>query len=107
MKRRTFLGGLAATAAGLTITDLRFAAERAPIEESHFPNRLYQFIWRNWELVNLDRMALVARTTPAKLGEIGRSLGLPEKPRLSPDQLQRIYITAIRQNWHLLPNADT
>ena len=105
MKRRTFLAGLATAAAGLTIPDLRSAA-RAPIEEPHFPNRLYQLVWRNWELANLDRLALVARTTPAKLDEIGRSLGLPEKPRLSSDQLQRIYITVIRQNWHLLPNEQ-
>ena len=49
---------------------------------------------------------MVARTTPAELGQIGRSLGLPEKPRLSSDQLQRIYITVIRQNWHLLPNEQ-
>ena len=34
---------------------------------------------------------------------MGRSLGLPLKPRLSPDQLRRIYVTVIRQNWHLLP----
>ena len=106
MKRRTFLGGLATAAAGLTIPDLRFAAARSPIEEPHFPNRLYQFIWRNWELANLDRMALVVQTIPAKLGQMGRSLGLPEKPQLSSNQQQRIYITVIRQNWHLLPNEQ-
>lgn len=106
MKRRTFLAGLATTAAGLTLSDGGLGLSRAPIEESHFPSRLYQFIWRNWELANLDRMAQVLRTTPEKVEEIGRSVGLPEKPRLSSDQLQRIYITVIRQNWHLLPTEQ-
>src|SRR5437763_14844801 len=76
------------------------------IPEPHFPNRLYQFVWRNWELANLDRMAKVVRTTPERVGEVGRSMGLPEKPRLSSDQLRRIYITVIRQNWHLLPTEQ-
>jgi len=103
MKRRIFLAGLA-TAAGFPLPKLSAAASTAPIEEPHFPNRLYQFVWRNWELANLDRMARVVRTTPQKLDEIGRSMGFPKKPPLSADQLHRIYITVIRQNWHLLPN---
>lgn len=106
MKRRTFLGGLATAAAGLALPELGVAAARPPLEEPHFPSRLYQFVWRNWELANLDRMAQVLQATEAKVGAIGRSLGLPEKPRLSSDQLRRIYITVIRQNWHLLPNEQ-
>jgi hypothetical protein len=79
------------------------AATPDPILEPHFPSRLHQFVWRNWEIVNLDRMALVMRTQPAALREIGKSMGLPAKPQLTPNQLRRIYITVIRQNWHLLP----
>jgi hypothetical protein len=74
-----------------------------PIPEPHFPSRLYQFVWRNWELANLDRMALVAHTDPGALARLGESMGLPPKPRLTSGQLRRIYITVIRQNWHLLP----
>jgi hypothetical protein len=36
--------------------------------------------------------------------EIGASMGLPTKPHLTEDQLRRIYITVIRQNWHVLPD---
>src|SRR5687768_12905833 len=74
----------------------------APIPEPHFPDRLHLFVWRNWELANADRMAQVLGTTEEKVREIGASLGLPPKPRLTPDQLRRIYITVIRQNWHVL-----
>lgn len=75
----------------------------APIPEPHFPDRLHLFVWRNWELANLDTMARVLRTRPENVLEIGASMGLPAKPRLREDQLRRIYITVIRQNWHLLP----
>jgi len=77
-----------------------------PTSEPHFPSRLYQFVWRNWELANLDRMAEVLHTTPDKILRLGRSMGLPPKPTLRADQLRRIYITTIRQNWHLLSDAQ-
>jgi hypothetical protein len=74
-----------------------------PLAEPHFPDRLHLFVWRNWELTNLDRMAEVLRTTPDAVLEIGDSMGLPPKPLLTEDQRRRIYITVIRQNWHILP----
>jgi hypothetical protein len=73
-----------------------------PIAEPHFPDRLHLFVWRNWELANVDRMAQVLATTQEKVLEIGSSMGLPAKLRLSADQLRRIYVTVIRQNWHIL-----
>jgi hypothetical protein len=73
-----------------------------PIAEPHFPDRLHLFVWRNWELANVDRMAQVLATTQEKVLEIGSSMGLPAKPRLSADQLRRVYVTVIRQNWHIL-----
>src|SRR5258705_612257 len=73
------------------------------VPEALFPNRLNQFVWRNWELANLDRMALVARARPQALRDLGKSMGLPAKPQLSADRLRRIYITVICQNWRLLP----
>ena len=33
-------------------------------------------------------------------------MGLPAKRQLSDDFLRRIYITVIRQNWHLLPEEQ-
>lgn len=78
-------------------------AAAAPISEPHFPSRLHQFVWRNWELANLDRMARILGARQQDLASIGASMGLPAKRLLSKDQLSRIYITVIRQNWHLLP----
>lgn len=80
--------------------------EPAPIPEPHFPDRVHLFIWRNWELANTDRLAAVLGTTPENVLQAGASMGLPEKRALTEDQLRRIYITVIRQNWHVLPDAQ-
>jgi hypothetical protein len=100
MNRRTFLASTAVSAAAPDLLPQSTPA----LSEPHFPSRLHQFIWRNWELVSLDSMAAVVKGDAAKLRSIGESMGLPPKPQLTSDQLRRIYITVIRQNWHLLPN---
>ncbi len=83
------------------------AAQTAPpptaIPEPHFPSRLHLFVWRNWEIANLDRMAATAGARPQEIEEIGRSMGLPAKRAMTSDQLRRLYVTVIRQNWHVLP----
>jgi hypothetical protein len=73
------------------------------IQFKYFPDRLHAFVWRNWELVSLERMAEVLETTPENVRKIGRSMGLP--PHITPptEYQQRGYITIIRRNWHLLP----
>lgn len=77
-----------------------------PIPEPHFASRLQEFVWRNWDLANTERMAGVLRTTPENILAMGAAMGLPRKPTLTPDQLRRIYVTTIRQNWHLLPDEQ-
>ena len=77
--------------------------EAVATPELHFPDRLHQFVWRNWELANADRMAQVAGCRREDILAVGRSMGLPPKPELSGDQLRRIYVTVVRQNWHSLP----
>lgn len=100
MNRRQFL--LAAPAAWAETS----LAAPVPIAEPHFPSRLYQYVWRNWELANASRMAEVIAARERDVLELGSSLGLPPKRRLRQDQLRRLYITVIRQNWHLLPEQQ-
>ena len=102
MRRRSFIAGAAISAAAPRL----WSQGPSPLAEPHFPTRLHQFIWRNWELANLDVMAAVVNGESSKLGAIGTSMGLPPKPQLTKEQLRRIYITVIRQNWHLLPNEQ-
>jgi hypothetical protein len=75
----------------------------APIEFKHFPDRLHAFVWRNWEMVSLQRMAEVLGTTPDKVSVLGASMGLPPHRTPPAEYQQRGYITIIRRNWHLLP----
>ena len=99
--RRGFLGSLAGPMLARPLAAQTAGGAPEPLVEQHFPSRLHQFVWRNWEITNLDRMASVAGASQDQIGAIGRSMGLPDKPLLTGDQLSRIYITVIRQNWHL------
>ena len=77
-----------------------------PLGFPHFPDRLHAFVWRNWQLVPLERLAQVAGARPADLLRIGRAMGLAKPPRITADQQRRSYITVIKQNWHLLPYSQ-
>ena len=74
-----------------------------PVAAPHFPDILHTFVWRNWTLVPVERMAETVMATPDQILEIGRSMGLPDPEPIPHDQWQRSYITIIRRNWHLLP----
>ncbi len=74
-----------------------------PVEYKHFPNRLTAFVWRNWPLVEAERLAKVLHTTPENVRMIAESMGLPDQHPIAERDKNRIYITLLRRNWHLLP----
>jgi hypothetical protein len=61
-----------------------------PIPEPHFPSRLYQFVWRNWELANTLQMAKVIKTSQQNVLELGYAMGIPKKRerRLDPSRIE-------------------
>lgn len=69
----------------------------------HFPDTLHAVVWRNWGLVPSAHLAQVLGTSPEKVRELARSMGLPESLDGAEDLRKRGYITLIRRNWHLLP----
>jgi hypothetical protein len=75
----------------------------APIVAGHFPGRVHAFVWRNWESVELPRMAEVLGTSAENVERLGRSMGLPPHRPLSEHMKGRGYVSVIRRNWHLLP----
>jgi hypothetical protein len=75
----------------------------AALEFTHFPDRLHAFVWRNWGLVEPDRLAKVLGTSPENVEALAASMGLPARPAVEPEWRTRGYITVIRRNWHLLP----
>ncbi len=72
------------------------------LEFSHFPSRMHTFIWRNWPVVEADRLAKVLNTSTENIHAVAESLGLPPQQPIDPKHNNRIYITLIRRNWHLL-----
>lgn len=123
MKRREFLRAAALTGGTLVWSDWAAGARAAqavaaaqasaasvlppgptppPLAFPHFPGRLHAFVWRNWPLVPIERMAQVLGATVPEIAALGERMGLGRPPRISPDQQRRSHITIIRRNWHLL-----
>lgn len=87
----------------LTVADLPVGAAPSPVGFPHFPSRLHAFVWRNWSLVPVERMARAVGAKKSDLVRVGRAMGLGTPPRISRDQQARSYLTLIKRNWHLLP----
>lgn len=76
----------------------------AALELPHFPSRMHAFVWRNWSLVPVERLAAVLGTTRDRVIAVAEAMGLrAPPPEISADQQRRSYITVIKRNWHLLP----
>src|SRR2546422_424876 len=95
----------AASPQGRTVSAAELPTGSSPpaLKLSHFPDPLHAFVWRNWPLVPVERMAAVVSASPAQIVQLGRAMGLPAPPRLTREQQRRSYITVIKRNWHLLP----
>lgn len=93
----------AEAAPALSAGDLPKGSAPAALPVPHFADRLQAFVWRNWSLVPVPRMAKVVDATPAQIEALGAALGLGSPPRLTPVQERRSFITVIKRNWHLLP----
>lgn len=96
-------GASSGKATTLTVADLPTGAAPSPVGFPHFPSRLHAFVWRNWSLVPVERMARAVGANKSDLLRMGRAMGLGPPPRISRDQQARSYLTVIKRNWHLLP----
>jgi hypothetical protein len=75
----------------------------AALEMPWFPDRLHAFVWTNWGLVPVERMAEVTGGSVEDLAQVAARMALGAPLPVSDDQWRRSYITIIRRNWHLLP----
>jgi hypothetical protein len=64
---------------------------------------MHAFIWRNWPLVPVERIASVIGASRQNVERTARAMGLDTLPRMTREQQRRSYITIIKRNWHLLP----
>lgn len=83
--------------------ELPLGAHPDALELPHFPTRQQALVWRNWEMVPVERLALVLQTGAQNVLELAREMGLRVPPHVGPQWLSHGYVTLIRQNWHLLP----
>lgn len=69
-----------------------------------FPDALSAFVWRNWPVVDVGRMAQAIGAEKSALEAIAREMSLPvPQPAVSPYWRRKGYITVVKRNWHLLP----
>lgn len=113
LSRRSFLGATALLTSGmfwnnspLYATGLLPGGQKLPVPFTHFPGRLHAFVWRNWNLVPVEKIAAVTGATEKQILGLGKALGLADPLPVSDEQWSRSYITIIRRNWHLLPKSQ-
>jgi len=92
-----------ATCPSAIADELPAVSDRLPVTVPHFPDALHAVVWRNWQLVEPERLAAVLGTTADKVAEVATSMGLPREVRVPREMRERGYITLVRRNWHLLP----
>ncbi|WP_236977965.1 hypothetical protein [Membranihabitans maritimus] len=91
---------------GCSQESLPLGSHPSSLEFDHFPNKIFAFIWRNWNLVDIKKMAEVIECHPRDVLEVGYSMGLSEPLNPSRKYQKQLYITIIRRNWHLLPYSQ-
>ena len=89
--------------AGDLFAQLPIGTHPPAIEFNYFPNKVYAVIWRNWNLVEPERIARTLSCNVKDVNEIAASMGLDSSVKVPPNFRRRMYITVIRRNWHLLP----
>jgi hypothetical protein len=88
---------------GTTLPILPEGSAPPALEVDHFPTRVHAFVWRNWQLVSLETMASVLKTSTANVLEVGKAMGLQDAEEITPEVRERSALSVIRRNWHLLP----
>lgn len=74
------------------------------IEFSYFPHPQYTFVWRNWSVVDKEKIAQILGTSVKNVEELATSMGLSKMQSIEKEwATKQGYITIVRRNWHLLP----
>lgn len=74
-----------------------------PVYQPFFNDRLHAYIWFNWSIVPLERIAKTIGAPEKEILKIGKRMGLPDPPTISKEKFEKLHCTIIRRNWHLLP----
>ncbi len=83
--------------------DLPTGSAPRGLEYPHFPTRWQAVVWRNWNLVPVERIALTLRATPPEIEAAATAMGLVRDDGNLAKWAERGFLTVIRRNWDLLP----
>ncbi len=72
------------------------------MEFPHFPSRFHAAVFRLWETVPAERIALALQLPLSAVMQAADEMGLPAQ-NVNPAWQTRGYITTIRNAWHVLP----
>lgn len=93
------------SAVAATSVDASFAdvpTGREALAPNPFPDRMSAYVWRNWGMVPLGRLAAVVGATEEDLVAVAAEMGLAATPDVLSEWRRKGYITLVRRNWHLL-----
>ena len=76
---------------------------RPALVSCYFPDRAHEFVWRNWNAVEPEKLASILGASVGDVTSMAESMGLPAEADVPPQMRERGYVTLIRRNWHLLP----
>lgn len=86
----------------MKISDLPVGNAPQPLRNPIFPRPFQNVIWRNWELLPVEKLASLLKCSTAEILEAAGAMGLAVPPRVNPKWTQAGYLTLMRNNWHLL-----
>ena len=73
-----------------------------PLTNPCFPVRWQHFLWRNWGMVSVEKLARILKCSCEDILRGAEAMGLPLDIKVSDKWISRGYLTLIRNNWHLL-----
>jgi hypothetical protein len=102
---RSWIKGCLIGALSFLVIDIA-QCEQLSAELDYFPSRLHAAIYRNWDIVQHDRLAEVIGTDVATLEKAGKELGLKKVKPLTPEEIRRNVEIVLRRNWPLMPRQQ-
>lgn len=72
------------------------------LDFTYFPTKIHAVVFRLWDMVAKERIAVTLKTTPEKISKVAESMGL-ETQKNTDEWVKKGYLTIIKALWHLLP----
>ncbi|MCZ2078443.1 MAG: hypothetical protein LC130_26015, partial [Bryobacterales bacterium] len=73
------------------------------IVSEYFPDRVHEFVFRNWTAVAPGKLAQVLGCSVKEIQSLAESMGLSPAVTVPREVADRSYTTIIKRNWHILP----